>query len=180
MAEGVREGTPTIVGPRDRHGGQAHRQRHADVWQADPEGLYDSQRPELKEFHMRGVFHSDAPGRYRIRTMRPVHYQIPTDGPVGGCCRHQAPSLAARPYSFQSVRQAHPPLTTHLFDRVDEYLNSDAVFGSGLVSILTFHFTPRRIPRREAVRDRPALLHGNLRLCAGPGAVTALFFTRAS
>ena len=57
------------------------------MWQADPDGLYDSQRPELEELHMRGIFHCDAEGRYIVRTTRPVHYQIPSDGPVGSTAK---------------------------------------------------------------------------------------------
>jgi len=79
---------------------------------------------------MRGVFHSDAEGRYLLRTTRPVHYQIPSDGPVGvmlkATNRH-----AWRPahVHFKVTAKGYMPLTTHLFDDVDEYLDSDAVFG---------------------------------------------------
>src|SRR5205814_1431629 len=45
-----------------------------DVWQTDSSGLYDSQRAQAGELYMRGVFRTDADGRYRIRTVRPVHY----------------------------------------------------------------------------------------------------------
>jgi hydroxyquinol 1,2-dioxygenase len=131
VAEGAEGGTPTIVTGRvlDMNG-KPIAGAMLDVWQADPDGLYDSQRPELEELAMRGIFHSDAEGRYLIRTTRPVHYQIPSDGPVGvmlaATNRH-----AWRPahIHFKVTARSYMPLTTHLFDDVDEYLDSDAVFG---------------------------------------------------
>jgi hydroxyquinol 1,2-dioxygenase len=131
VAEGVDGGTPTIVTGRVLDmDGKPIAGATLDVWQADSEGLYDSQRPELEELSMRGIFHSDAQGRYVIRTTRPVHYQIPSDGPVGvmlaATKRH-----AWRPahIHFKVTAKGYMPLTTHLFDDVDEYLDSDAVFG---------------------------------------------------
>jgi catechol 1,2-dioxygenase len=131
VAEGAEGGTPTIVYGRvlDMRGhpiaGAA-----LDVWQADPDGLYDSLRPELEDLHMRGIFHSDADGRYVIRTTRPVHYQIPTDGPVGQmlAATKRHPWRPAHIH-FKVTAEGYLPLTTHLFDDVDEYLDSDAVFG---------------------------------------------------
>jgi hydroxyquinol 1,2-dioxygenase len=131
VAEGATGGTPTIVSGRvlDMNGSPIAGAT-LDVWQADPDGLYDSQRPELEELHMRGIFHSDAEGRYLIRTTRPVHYQIPTDGPVGSMLRatDRHPWRPAHIH-FKVSAEGFKPLTTHLFDDVDEYLDSDAVFG---------------------------------------------------
>jgi protocatechuate 3,4-dioxygenase beta subunit len=131
MAEGAAGGTPTII-----HGrvldmdGKPIANAMLDVWQADPEGLYDSQRPDLEELHMRGIYHSDAQGNYLIRTMRPVHYQIPTDGPVGDmlAATKRHPWRPAHVH-FKVTAPGYQSLTTHLFDDVDEYLDSDAVFG---------------------------------------------------
>lgn len=131
MSEGATEGTPTII-----HGrvvdmsGKPIAGAMLDVWQADPEGLYDSQRPEMEELHMRGIYRSDAEGKYLIRTTRPVHYQIPTDGPVGEMLQatNRHPWRPAHVH-FKVTAEGYQPLTTHLFDDVDEYLDSDAVFG---------------------------------------------------
>jgi hydroxyquinol 1,2-dioxygenase len=131
VAEGAEGGTPTIVSGRvlDMHG-KPIAGAMLDVWQADPDGLYDSQRPELEHLAMRGIFHSDREGRYVIRTTRPVHYQIPTDGPVGTmlAATKRHPWRPAHIH-FKVTANGYMPLTTHLFDDVDEYLDSDAVFG---------------------------------------------------
>jgi len=131
MSEGAQGGTPAIVSGRvlDMEGNPIAGAT-LDCWQADPEGLYDSQRPELEELHMRGIYHSDADGNYLIRTTRPVHYQIPTDGPVGEMlsATNRHPWRPAHIH-FKVTAPGFQALTTHLFDDIDEYLDSDAVFG---------------------------------------------------
>ena len=74
-----------------------------DVWQTASNGLYDSQDPSLGDaLHMRGRFRTDTDGRYLIRTVRPVHYQIPSDGPVGSdAARDGKTCMAARAYPFR-------------------------------------------------------------------------------
>jgi protocatechuate 3,4-dioxygenase beta subunit len=101
-----------------------------DVWQTQSSGLYDSQDEELGgELHMRGRFRTDAEGRYLIRTVLPVNYPIPSDGPVGAMLRATG-RHPWRPAHIHFVVSAdgYEPVTTHIFDRRDEYLGSDAVF----------------------------------------------------
>jgi len=78
---------------------------------------------------MRGKFRTDAEGRYLVRTVRPVHYPIPSDGPVGRMLRATG-RHPWRPAHIHFVVSAdgYDPVTTHIFDRTDEYLGSDAVF----------------------------------------------------
>src|SRR6202140_1335064 len=56
-----------------------------DVWHADDDGNYDTQRPgyEAEGPSMRGGFVTDADGRLYFRTILPCSYPIPTDGPGG-------------------------------------------------------------------------------------------------
>src|SRR5262249_25674007 len=100
-----------------------------DVWQAQTSGLYDSQDPKLDAMHMRGQFRSDGEGRFLVRTVRPVHSPIPADGPVGAMLRATG-RHPWRPAHIHFVVSAdgYEPVTTHIFDRDDEYLGSDAVF----------------------------------------------------
>jgi hydroxyquinol 1,2-dioxygenase len=100
-----------------------------DVWQAQTNGLYDSQDPALDGLHMRGKFRSDAEGRYLIRTVLPVNYPIPSDGPVGAMLK----ATGGHPWRpahihFVVSAEGYEPVTTHIFDRTDPYLESDAVF----------------------------------------------------
>jgi catechol 1,2-dioxygenase len=119
-----------------------------DVWQTASNGLYDSQDPNLDDaLHMRGKFRSDAEGRYLIQTVRPVHYQIPSDGPVGAMLRATA-RHAWRPahIHFAVSAEGYEPVTTHIFDSEDPYLKSDAVFAvkKSLVCPFTRHDSPPR------------------------------------
>jgi protocatechuate 3,4-dioxygenase beta subunit len=102
-----------------------------DVWQNAATGFYAVQQPEVQPpTNLRGVYRTDDQGRYEIRSVRPVPYPIPADGPVGTLLadtgRH--PWRAAHIHA-KVTAAGFEPLTTHLFDRDSDYLDSDAVFG---------------------------------------------------
>src|SRR5437764_8313643 len=100
-----------------------------DVWQAQTNGLYDAQDANPDALHMRGKFMSDSEGRYLLRTVLPVNYPIPSDGPVGAMLK----ATGRHPWRpahihFVVSAEGYEPVTTHIFDRTDPYLQSDAVF----------------------------------------------------
>jgi len=101
-----------------------------DVWQASGNGLYDTQDPEQPPFNLRGVFVTGLDGRYEFRAVRPVSYPIPTDGPVGDLIRRAARHhwRAAHIHAIVAA-PGYRPVTTHIFDAGNPYLDSDAVFG---------------------------------------------------
>ena len=113
-----------------------------DVWQADDEGLYDVQRPELSQHRARGVLRTDTQGRFHFRSVLPVAYPIPTDGPVGQLLlatgRH--PWRPAHIH-FMVAAPGYQKLITHVFRSDDDYLHSDVVFGvrSSLVANFVRH-----------------------------------------
>jgi len=122
-----------------------------DVWQAQTNGLYDSQDQALDGLHMRGKFHSDAEGCYLIRTVLPVNYPIPSDGPVGRMLK----ATGRHPWRpahihFVVSAEGYEPVTTHIFDRTDEYLGSDAVFA--VKDSLICDFVRHDRPTAEATR----------------------------
>lgn len=101
-----------------------------DTWQADAEGFYDVQRPNLNGMRLRGKFRTDAQGRFCFWTVKPTEYPIPTDGPVG----QMLLSMGRHPYRPAHIHAivsaaGFEPLTTHVFVAGDRYLDSDAVFG---------------------------------------------------
>jgi protocatechuate 3,4-dioxygenase beta subunit len=101
-----------------------------DVWQASANGLYDTQDPGQPPFNLRGVFVTGPDGWYEFRTARPVSYPIPTDGPVGGLLRGAGRHCwrAAHIHAIVSA-PGRRPVTTHVFDAENPYLDSDTVFG---------------------------------------------------
>ena len=114
-----------------------------DVWQTDGEGYYDVQRPGGNQQYARGKFTTGADGRYGFRTVKPVSYPVPTDGPVGkmllGMGRHPY-----RPAHVHVIATApsYDRVATHLFVEGDEYLDSDAVFGVKHSLVVEFQHHP--------------------------------------
>ena len=103
-----------------------------DVWHADDDGFYDSQKPsyETEGPSSRARFITDAEGRFFFRTILPCSYPIPTDGPVGEMIL-QTRRHPMRPAHVHFLVNApgHEPLITHVFIDGDKYLDSDVVFG---------------------------------------------------
>ena len=101
-----------------------------EVWQADDDGLYDVQRPDLAQAQARGVLRSGGNGEFHFRSIVPCSYPIPHDGPVGAMLaatgRH--PWRPAHLH-FMISAPGYRTLVTHLFRDGDQYLESDAVFG---------------------------------------------------
>jgi catechol 1,2-dioxygenase len=101
-----------------------------DVWQTADNGMYSGQDTAQPHGNLRGRYRTDAQGRYAIRTIVPVCYPIPTDGPVG----RMLEATGRHPWRpahlhFMITAPGHSTLVTHLFNRDDPYLESDAVFG---------------------------------------------------
>jgi hydroxyquinol 1,2-dioxygenase len=101
-----------------------------DVWQADEDGFYDVQYQDLNQTRARGVLRTDAQGRFSFKSILPVAYPIPTDGPVGKMLvatgRH--PWRPAHVH-FMIKAEGFETLITHVFRAGDPYLDSDVVFG---------------------------------------------------
>jgi protocatechuate 3,4-dioxygenase beta subunit len=101
-----------------------------DVWQCASNGLYDIQDPDQPPLNLRGVFTTDAHGRYWFRTVRPVSYPVPIDGPVGTIFRLTGRHHWRAGHVHAIVSAAgYQAVTTHIFDSANEYNGSDAVFG---------------------------------------------------
>ncbi|WP_369191218.1 intradiol ring-cleavage dioxygenase [Streptomyces sp. R08] len=117
-----------------------------DVWQADGNGFYDVQQPDVQPpGNGRGLFTADAEGRFWFRTCVPSPYPIPTDGPVGELLK----ATARHPYRpahihFIATAEGHTPVTTHIFVAGSDYLDSDAVFA--VKESLVEDFTPTDDP----------------------------------
>jgi protocatechuate 3,4-dioxygenase beta subunit len=103
-----------------------------DVWHADDDGLYDSQKPSYATHGptSRARFVTDDDGRFFFRTILPCSYPIPTDGPVGEMIM-QTRRHPMRPahVHFLVNAKGYEPLITHVFIGGDKYLDSDVVFG---------------------------------------------------
>jgi hydroxyquinol 1,2-dioxygenase len=99
-----------------------------DVWQSDGEGLYEAQLGTDKPW-MRGVFRSGADGAYGFRTVAPIDYSIPMDGPVGELVRAGGVShIRPAHVHFCVEAPGYRRIVTHLFRGDGSYLENDAVY----------------------------------------------------
>lgn len=124
-------GEPTFVRGRVRGlDGEGVPDAEIEVWQADQEGHYDVQVPDLDEHRARGVLRSAADGSFHFRSILAESYPIPHDGPVGRLLQ----KLGRHPWRpahlhFMITAPGYQRLITHVFRQGDRYLDSDAVFG---------------------------------------------------
>jgi protocatechuate 3,4-dioxygenase beta subunit len=100
------------------------------VWQTASDGRYDMQR-DAESVDCRGLFRTDEQGRYLLRTVRPLGYYIPLDGPVGEMVKAQG-RHGMRPAHIHFLISApgYRELVTALYFEGDEHLADDVVFGA--------------------------------------------------
>jgi hydroxyquinol 1,2-dioxygenase len=100
------------------------------IWQTSERGLYDLQEREGDSMDMRGNFRTGADGSYHFRTVRPLGYSIPMDGPVGDLVTAQK-RHGFRPSHIHSLISAkgYRELVTALYFGDDPHIDSDTVFG---------------------------------------------------
>ena len=93
-------------------------------------GLYDLQANDPEVMDLRGRYRTDAAGRYHMRTVKPIGYSIPMDGPVGSMVQQQH-RHGMRPAHIHVLVQApgYRELVTALYLGDDPNIDSDTVFG---------------------------------------------------
>jgi hydroxyquinol 1,2-dioxygenase len=137
-----------------------------DVWQADDEGMYEVQLPEVTDPRLRAVFHTGPDGHYCIRTVSPLGYSIPMDGTVGDLIRKTRISHF-RPAHIHFIVEApgYKRVVTHLFRNKSQYLDSDVVFGvkDELITDFVQH-GPGKAPSGESVAEPFVTVHFDLKL----------------
>jgi hydroxyquinol 1,2-dioxygenase len=135
------------------------------VWQTSEHGLYDLQEKDGAEMDMRANFVCDADGRYHFRTVRPLGYSIPMDGPVGAMV-HMQNRHGFRPSHIHMLiaGEGFRELVTALYFGDDDNIDSDTVFGVSASLVVRAEPDPNApIPNLRAV-------HYDFRLApAAPG-----------
>jgi hydroxyquinol 1,2-dioxygenase len=110
-----------------------------DVWQADTEGLYESQVADVDEARLRAKYTTREDGSYCVRTIAPLGYSIPMDGSVGDLIGRTAIShFRPAHIHFLINVPGFEPLITHLFQEGAPYLDSDVVFGTKQELVVAF------------------------------------------
>jgi hydroxyquinol 1,2-dioxygenase len=150
----------------DRHG-KPLPHASVQVWQTDATGEYDMQKYDGEQMDMRGNFRCDADGRFHFRTVKPLGYFIPLDGPVGALI-HAQKRHGCRPahIHFLIGAEGYRELVTALYLADDAHIDSDTVFGvsSALVT------SPRENDPEAPVKGMPAIRYDfRLGVAAGDG-----------
>jgi hydroxyquinol 1,2-dioxygenase len=142
MAEGA-PGEPCFVSGTVRDlDGRPIEGATLDVWQTDGEGLYEAQR-DVNQPWLRGVYHTRADGSFLIRTVAPIGYSIPMDGTVGELMtRTDISHYRPAHIHFLVEAPAYHRIITHLFQRGDQYLDVDVVYGVKQQLIVDFNKKP--------------------------------------
>ncbi len=99
-----------------------------DLWQTNSAGHYDQEDPRLPEWHLRGVVVADSDGRYEVRTVKPLAYQVPTGGPVGRLLA----ALGRHPWRpahthLKVGAPGYATLTTMAYYAGDRWLDDDTI-----------------------------------------------------
>ena len=109
-----------------------------DVWQADTDGAYEAQL-EVDEARLRAKYTTREDGTYCVRTIAPLGYAIPMDGPVGELiARTDISHFRPAHVHFLLAVPGYAPLITHLFQEGAPYLDSDVVFGTKAELVVAF------------------------------------------
>ena len=128
-----------------------------DVWQTNADGRYDVQQPGIQpEMNLRGRFSTDPEGRYAFRTVKPVSYPVPTDGPVGDVLGRMG-RHAWRPAHIHFIvsKPGYRRLVTHIFAHDDPWIDSDAVFGVKESLLVEFREHDDAVRARELGVETP-------------------------
>jgi len=125
------------------------------VWQPDETGNYDLQKHDPSEMDLRGTFRTDADGRFYLRTITPLGYMIPMDGPVGDMIRAQR-RHGYRPAHIHFIIGApgYREVVTALYLQGDDHIDSDTVFGvtASLVTDVNTYDPASPIPNLPSIK----------------------------
>jgi hydroxyquinol 1,2-dioxygenase len=106
--------------------------------------------------YMRGIYHSNPDGSYTVRTVAPIGYTIPMDGPIGELMnRTKISHMRPAHIHFHIAAPGYKSLTTHLFQKGCQYIDTDVVFGVKEPLIVEFVKKPAgsKAPNGEVVNE---------------------------
>lgn len=100
-----------------------------EVWHCSGEGLYENQDPAQADMNLRGVLTTDAEGHVAFRSVKPVGYPIPVDGPVGELLRRQGRhNLRPAHIHFMIVKPGFKTQYAQVYAGDDPNLETDVQF----------------------------------------------------
>ncbi len=158
IAEGLSGETCFLTGTVRDLDGKPVQGAKLDVWQADGDGLYESQLGS-EEPLLRAIFHTGPDGKYAIQTITPPGYTIPMDGTVGELLKETTISHYRPAHiHFYISAPGYETLITHLFRKGARYIDSDVVFGVKEELIAEFKPQPAGKTPTGEISSKPFLV----------------------
>jgi len=129
-----------------------------DMWQAATEGACEA-RLEVDGARLRAKYTTREDGTYCMRTIAPLGYSIPMDGPVGELIGRTGIShFRPAHIHFLIDEPGYEPLITHLFQQGAEYLDSDVVFGTKAELVVPFEEREPGVTPDGGTSEQPFLV----------------------
>jgi hydroxyquinol 1,2-dioxygenase len=101
-----------------------------DVWHTSGEGIYENQDPGQADWNLRGKFTTDAEGKIWFRSIKPIGYPIPINGPVGDLLRAQGRhNLRPAHIHFLIYKPGFKTQFSQVYSSDDPNLETDVQFG---------------------------------------------------
>ena len=101
-----------------------------DVWHTSGEGIYENQDPGQADMNLRGKFTTDAEGKIWFRSIKPIGYPIPINGPVGDLLRAQGRhNLRPAHIHFLIYKAGYKTQFSQVYSSDDPNLETDVQFG---------------------------------------------------
>jgi catechol 1,2-dioxygenase len=101
-----------------------------DVWHSSTVGLYENQDPSQPEMNLRGVFVTDADGRFGFTSVKPAGYPVPNDGPAGALLKAQKRhNMRPAHLHFLVYKPGYKTIASQVYVQDDPYLETDSQFG---------------------------------------------------
>ena len=101
-----------------------------DVWHTSGEGIYENQDPRQADMNLRGKFTTDAQGKISFRSIKPIGYPIPINGPVGDLLREQGRhNLRPAHIHFLIFKPGYKTQFSQVYSSDDPNLETDVQFG---------------------------------------------------
>ncbi|WP_158738092.1 dioxygenase [Alteribacillus sp. YIM 98480] len=101
-----------------------------EMWQNDNSAKYSAFDSDAPRYNLRGHFYTDENGDFTVKTIVPVPYSIPTEGPTGEFLNY-LDQHSMRPAHLHIMFEAegHDTLITQVFFEGDKWLESDVAEG---------------------------------------------------
>jgi len=101
-----------------------------DVWHTSGEGIYENQDPGQADWNLRGKFTTDVEGKIWFRSIKPIGYPIPVNGPVGDLLRAQGRhNLRPAHIHFLIYKPGFKTQFSQVYSSDDPNLETDVQFG---------------------------------------------------